>query len=688
MVSGFSQYSQPRDRGARIPMPYGAGRPSETCEIGRWVQAGEVVEICGRRIDCGLFYQVKKEAGGIMKPAPHLIVQNYAVSSPRRLDPSFSKAGQYWPTYESLGAEGRGRLLDWMAAGLVGEAPRVDVGFVYFYGLEYRLLTTNKYDQETDVILARIKRLASKSTSDSFVKYAANITEYVTIRRDLQNKTGIRNWVADFEEFIRSGQGLAPMALSLRIAAYQMAGQQAPFDETMMMAMAQAPRTVKKYQSLGERLPAYISEWRSEFKLRFPQGYPLRIIGTESTPLQLSYRRSSSNPYIETKFIPDARLLDPIQFNWTGALNILRDVDDRLGPALRTARKIAVIKKEKIDPQVKARMARILQVNSWAQGIMAGRAFCVVDIENAAKSLGGKNTFSTLAWRELISDLKAGGVGVEPSWDSPKGIKKIGLMKEPSSVITDWSCPALTVVSVFSPVQDISQSSLDKLLSHLIGSYGLQADAERHLRARAEALRGTLVGSPGKWAARILENIPSAETSERVGLVADMLLEVGSIAGGIAMVEALYDLAKIPRTDLYARQMAGEGSRPQNGSKVDMDRIKAIAAETQIVNATLSAVFSEDEGGDLAPSASTTPAQAPVLRKYDFPGLDARYHALWADLQSKESWTAGAFDALAKSYNLMPAAAIDVINEWGIDTVGDDLIILTIDGLTVSVPTL
>jgi hypothetical protein len=59
---------------------------------------------------------------------------------------------------------------------------------------------------------------------------------------------------------------------------------------------------------------------------------------------------------------------------------------------------------------------------------------------------------------------------------------------------------------------------------------------------------------------------------------------------------------------------------------------------------------------------------------YDLTGLDARYHVLVAELLTGESWPAAEFQALVRRHGLFPAGAVEVVNEWAEEYLGDLLI--------------
>jgi tellurite resistance protein len=107
------------------------------------------------------------------------------------------------------------------------------------------------------------------------------------------------------------------------------------------------------------------------------------------------------------------------------------------------------------------------------------------------------------------------------------------------------------------------------------------------------------------------------------------------------------------------------------GLVLDMSRVAAIAQETKEVVARLSDIMDDKEAKlTEQPAPLPTPsAQAPADSE-----LNASYQPLYRELITRPQWARSEFDGLASKFNLMPTAAIDVINAWADDALGDFLI--------------
>jgi TerB N-terminal domain/TerB-C domain len=99
---------------------------------------------------------------------------------------------------------------------------------------------------------------------------------------------------------------------------------------------------------------------------------------------------------------------------------------------------------------------------------------------------------------------------------------------------------------------------------------------------------------------------------------------------------------------------------------LDEERVRQIRAETERVMSLLQNVFAEEE----EPAA----AAAPVVAAGDFPGLDGVHTKLVHRLATQPNWPRSDFDREATASGLLPDGALETINEWAFDHLGDALI--------------
>lgn len=148
-----------------------------------WIGADRTITVAGYTISSGMLYVGKGLAschGYEVECAlitPDLPINkkddDYRV---RRLD--------YWPSYSSASPEARSSYLKWLSTGKKDVEADIGYVFLYFYGLERRILHDCNHDSniqfEKDVICTEIERLLSiYGNNNSFCNYATSLLEFI-----------------------------------------------------------------------------------------------------------------------------------------------------------------------------------------------------------------------------------------------------------------------------------------------------------------------------------------------------------------------------------------------------------------------------------------------------------------------------------------------------------------------------
>lgn len=106
-------------------------------EAVRWIPAGQSVEVAGFTIPDGMLYF--GTPGGSDWNAPKCVI-NPALSVARSSPDTAGQLMGYWPSYTTIPAQSRAAYLQWLAGGRQDPAAGIGYVFLYFYGLERRLL--------------------------------------------------------------------------------------------------------------------------------------------------------------------------------------------------------------------------------------------------------------------------------------------------------------------------------------------------------------------------------------------------------------------------------------------------------------------------------------------------------------------------------------------------------------------
>ena len=117
----------------------------------------------------------------------------------------------------------------------------------------------------------------------------------------------------------------------------------------------------------------------------------------------------------------------------------------------------------------------------------------------------------------------------------------------------------------------------------------------------------------------------------------------------------------------------GTGAELQSAENaLDSGRISRIIEDTEKVSRVLSEVFAEDGGSPNGPSPGHREASPPSA---GLDGLDDAHSMLVWKLLERPSLTETEFSQLASGCGLMPGGALESINEWSFDRLGDALLV-------------
>ncbi|MBF0262724.1 MAG: TerB N-terminal domain-containing protein, partial [Magnetococcales bacterium] len=147
----------------------------------RWIPPGESVKVAGFSLPGGMLY-VGSPADRTRREDPSLIDPALAVTS-HPIDPA-QKLTSYLPDYAQLTPDARRAYLQWLAGGR--REREIDIGylFLFYYGLEHRVLIDARDDlgaqAEIPLIVQEIQRLlVIYGSNHSFRNYATELLEYL-----------------------------------------------------------------------------------------------------------------------------------------------------------------------------------------------------------------------------------------------------------------------------------------------------------------------------------------------------------------------------------------------------------------------------------------------------------------------------------------------------------------------------
>ncbi|EJR7941085.1 TerB N-terminal domain-containing protein, partial [Salmonella enterica subsp. enterica serovar Infantis] len=274
---------------SRQPSRESAARSNTT--PARWVKPGESITIQNVVINHGYFYfggRLKTHSSGeygyLYNDGSDASLVNDAFSIEPGSRHYYDESLGYWPSFATLTPRCRGAYLDWLASDRSDANCPVGYVFIYFYGLERRVLADGTQeaisDDEFKALFEEISRLRTVfQASGSFRHYATQLLEMMIILRPMLLSIHTEN------EYFSSRSSLL---FRLNLATVVEKGQPVCAD----LALA----WIHYFPDYTLRTPARRchAEFSALFKQRYTQKYGDGIVvKPNKTRLHLSYTPAS-----------------------------------------------------------------------------------------------------------------------------------------------------------------------------------------------------------------------------------------------------------------------------------------------------------------------------------------------------------------------------------------------------------
>ena len=166
-------------------LPAAKPEVSKNKSKGKWIEPHEKITIGKKTINNGLFYY-----GGVLKGENYNGTDSSLIDDTLRIKETeytfTDNSLGYWPSFHGLSPMCRGAYIDWLASNR--NMPDVPIGylFIYFYGLERRIIKDYKEgvasDKDCTKVCAEILRLRKIfKDNHSFNSYSSRLLDYVAI---------------------------------------------------------------------------------------------------------------------------------------------------------------------------------------------------------------------------------------------------------------------------------------------------------------------------------------------------------------------------------------------------------------------------------------------------------------------------------------------------------------------------
>ncbi|WP_247894565.1 TerB N-terminal domain-containing protein [Azospirillum sp. B510] len=693
-----------RSQAASPPPP-----PPAVPDVGGWVSAGQSVTVAGITINDGMLY-----VGRRLPRLDGAGTENCLIdpSLPVRSGTTQWRIG-YFPSYAGLDPVYRHAYLRWLAEGRSERGVDMGLVFLYFYGLERRLIGDRSQD-DAPAIIAEVERLRRVyGANASFMRYSG---QFLIMARLMLH--GVPSEPPDLQD--RNWE--IPLDLKIGLG-HRVATGEAIKGDWMLAWLHCDPDLV--WRTPAMRAP---DQFRVLFLRRFAERFPNGItVKPPQRKLRPTYQACSgtfrASVSIESAGaeLPDVAALSapltkarPLAESCMDALDAYsrflgRSPDRR--DSLEAFALLPVELRETPPPAVEA-------LRGWLDGLAADRPALVPwpevlrRVNGAAPDKPVKRDMQGVA-----ASLAVLGYGMEPD---PAFGGRLPRQDEPLALFRNDGAGGLSVGVPDGPPSDTYRNALLRLTLAVMvaGVDGSIADEERVLLAAHIADAPDLSeGEQRRLAAHVhwLEACPpdrSALKARAAALPVEARDNVGRLAIAMAAADGRVDAEEIkllqklykflgldpatlfsdlhalgaedrPGTD-FANDPAHAMPDPSGGLSLDPERIRRIQADTARVSSVLGSVFVDEV---VVPEATLPAAAAEGTGDADdddpFDGLDSQHRTLLRELCAAERWTRDDYKALARSLDLMPDGAIETINEWAFDRF-DEAVLDDDDPITVT----
>jgi tellurite resistance protein len=669
----------------------------------RWIGPEMSVTVAGRNI------------GGMIYLAPERRQSAWDQMSRPVIDPSLPVAGvggdlsgesmPYWPSYSVVGPEARATYLDWLASGRSDKRYSVGYVFLYFYGLERRFFVDRPDEGEKELLIAEVERLLGVYGDNRSVKgYLGTFLDAARATVGYEDRTEPRIEKAGYE-----------LPLSVRITIGRMSREGLPISADWLLRWYVAHPDYSFRTPATRAFPEFRALFGQLLDERFPEGMPVPV---SKRTLRAQYRAASSDFVSDlgeyVGHVPDiSRISRPLNT----AKTIVDDATDALdrysrflgrNPDGRGTIEAHALLPQRLWPLFPCQ--EVDDLRRWAEEvIVAGGLVPVVEVierlENAHPEKIAKRRLTDAA--DALARLSI-GMAPDPRFAlrSPKYGEPVVLFRLPEGVtvldeVSSRYKSILVAVAVGSFVAQADDAIASKEHDQLIDMIDAAEELPGAERARLRANLDWMMAVAPDLALfrRHVKELPN-DISQELGKLALALAASDGVVSAheVSALERLYRTLGLETDGIYSAIHTlisrdepvtvlpsgdrEEGfaipSRPDDSSTVNLDaeRIASVMANTERVSSILGAIFQEDE-----PEEEMAEAMEDV--DHGFTGLDARHSAFLGELLVQPHWEQDEYETLARQFQLMPAGAVETLNEWSLDHF-DDLLLEEGQGFSVN----
>ncbi|MBW5811982.1 TerB N-terminal domain-containing protein [Yersinia kristensenii] len=251
-----------------------------------WLRPGELAVVAGINLPDGMVYIGNKYKSNRTGAEPAFINPSMDVA-PEEIDISLPLIDNT-PDYSTCSPEARKGYLQWLSDGR--KSPNADISYVFlfFYGLEHRILIDAAIDpiakKELPILESEINRLLNiYGKNNAFNHYAQNLLVYIT-RVNIDEKLYLSSPPATRE-------ASTELPLALLVGLGQLALDQKPLPVEWALAWGEADPAINQNISMAHCADVFATLFRQRYQEQYGDGFLLPV---NKTKLQIFYRPASA----------------------------------------------------------------------------------------------------------------------------------------------------------------------------------------------------------------------------------------------------------------------------------------------------------------------------------------------------------------------------------------------------------
>ncbi|RPI05584.1 MAG: hypothetical protein EHM64_06065 [Ignavibacteriae bacterium] len=663
-----------------------------------WVSFGQSITVNNYEICDGLIYVGKNLVGEYGYIDPSLINPELPIdsSNPDHKGTSLS----YWPSYSEISPQARAAYLEWLTRGR--RTPDTNIGYVFlfFYGLERRILrdarTSDKAKLEVQEIVTEIEELLKVyNSNNSFCNYANSFLEYL--------KAAFLPDTLELDPSRLNRSWQYPLGLKIVLGSFAEILKPIPSE----WALAWVENDPQRWL----RTPAHRcrDEFSQLFALRYRDKYgDGLVVKPNATKIKVEYRPASNgfnNTFLKEIDKPDITVLDgPLRKIHEIAESCINDLDPysrfigrRSGDA-KTLAAMALLPDElllaiqdKIVNDLKQYLYNSTSTSSDSTVIKAKDLLRFFNLENKGKiAKADVVSITQLLGRfgyAVIPDIRFQEGQIDPQESVVVFKSKSSTQAVSTKAYSTSTMIMKLAVAVSASDNDISTNEKSILESQL----NRMLDLTDYEKERLRAYLRWLYESPSEFTG-LKRKLSELGVSQRES-VASFVVQVANADGviqtdEIKMLKKIYGILSLDPENIYSdihkfqtsqkeelitiqpgiQKKTGYAipKRKSNENTVELDEglIQRTLRDTEKVQVILAEVFGNED-------IQTTTTESKFIGVI---GLDSSHSMLLNLLLEKDNWAHEEFYSICEKCDVLPEGAIETINSRSYEVLNDALI--------------